>query len=656
MKKIKQLNKIVLSLIVTTTSAISCGLVLSSCSSNSKDNSQTNSDVVINDESPAENELTAGEGVTLYVNVASSKTLKYQWYVDKGDNNWSKIEGATSSSYGITSSTTEGITQSTIWKYKAEIYPEGEEENKITSKIYVVNIQPENNSNPSPDEPITPPTNPDNPSEPSTPSTSITSSSLHLKNVGQLLPSQYLTSISSATLNTELLTQNFDTTKITNVSYEVSEFDDQKGTLSILMKYTSDGNSSSYTFNFTNLLSLGTSGYNIEFENNSNVINVSAQEIASKTINNNSSFQSFVKELKDSNINFKLKLKGNELPLDYLEVSNLAISNFSTAWFTSNNKLTLSFTLQNAKINYYSKSNSSSAIIKSSFDYPSNLNKNMNIQFYSAADYLLNKITSNTSYSDTKYLDYYYYDITENNSLKAQLKITNGQWLSNVTTELTYNSKKYTYQPLLDTNITPSFYDNGILTIYLKMKYQGDSSSDISSQLSKDINVSGFKEYDENDLFANDSNTSGKFSLSCDSKNYDTNISRLKSRKNQIISEIDRLNTEEIILFDDSTIVQQAIVKTLIQSLTCNFSSSELVKSSNGEYYSNDFTAIQSYHIDDLETYLQYDRSKDVFQLVVGDFSIFAKGINGDGYATYEDSLTINITSPGNSLNKLKAA
>lgn len=644
-KHFKALAKIFLPVVVASTTMVSCGLILSSCVKTSDGTISTS--IKIEDQSPDTNEVTSGDALMLYVNVVSSKPIKYQWYVDKNDNNgWTSIQGATESSYNIASSLTQDITTATTWKYKAEIYDPDNSNVKVTSNTYSVNIKPQSTT-PDPSPEPTPPSNPDSSS------TAITSSSIKLNNVGQLLPSQYLKSLSDSAINTTLITQGFDTTKITNVSYTASEFNDQAGTLSILMSYTENSSTKSYTFTFTDLLKLENSGYHFEFEKANGILNLSAQEISEKVINSNASFQSFVTELGNSDINFKFRYKGIELPLDYLSLNSVSISGFNTSWFTNNKKVILTFTLQSPKINYYTKT-ANGSIVSNTFDYPSNLSKQTTMEFYSASDYLLNKITNNSSYTSTKYSGYYFYDITKNNAEESQLLISDTGWLGNVTTELTYDGTKYVYQPLLNTSGITSA-GNGSLSINLTMEYQTGTSTNINSQTTKDVTVTGFKSYDQDSLFSNTNDVDGKFSLGCDASSYDNNISRLKVRKDAIIAKIDAMEASATSVSFTTTEVPAAIMNGLISNVMCKFSGEQLIGSTNKNYWSNDVTAIGGYYINPENTTLRYNKTDDVFQLVVSNFSISGVGINSENYATNTDDMIINITSPGASLEKLRA-
>lgn len=220
-KHFRFLSKSVLASVAISSAAVSCGLILSSCTNtNSDDNNNDNTgsnEIKIEDQSPDTHEVDSENGLTLYVVVQSNKPIKYQWFVDKNNNDgWTSIKDATDSSYSIPNDLIQNITTNTTWKYKVEIYDADDANIKITSNIYNVNIKPQSSTpnpspkpdpdptpptpNPNPSPSPTPPTNPDN-----NPSTSINQSSIELKNIRQLLPSQYLSDLTSATLNRDLI-------------------------------------------------------------------------------------------------------------------------------------------------------------------------------------------------------------------------------------------------------------------------------------------------------------------------------------------------------------------------------------------------------------------------------------------------------------------
>lgn len=307
--------------------------------------------------------------------------------------------------------------------------------------------------------------------------------------------------------------------------------------------------------------------------------------------------------------------------------------------------MNLNFALKNPKINYYVKEPNGN-LQKNSFDYPSNLNKQTTIQFFSACDYLLNKITNNPSYKTDKYADYYYYDIKLNNSLQAQTEIANGKWLSNVINELIYEDKKYVYKPELESEV--SAY-TGSLDVSLRMTLVSDNNSLVTrSQRTKDVQISGFSQYDVNDLFSNDQNNKGKFSISCKTDRYDNNISILRRESSKILSEISK-NTSNVVVID--SVLKERINKPIVDNLTCYFSGEELVKEKG--FYKNEYTAINMFDVDYLDTTLQYDRVNDVFQLVINEFSVYSEELE---YETTDlsEAIIVNITHPGTSLSKLK--
>lgn len=673
-KHSNHLIKALLSSLAIGSMMVSCGLTLTNCTNSDNDNNSTgNKDIKIEGQSSENNEVTSGNGLTLYINISSSKPVEYKWFVNKNNSNWDLIKDADESSYSITSDLTQNINVETTWKYRVDICDADNSNNILVSRTYNVNIKPnqttpnpepspkpEPSPNPSPPNPspIPPSPNPNlPPSKPNNPTTSITSSSITLKNIGQLLPSQYLSDINSLNLKLDLIIESFDKNIITETTYKVDKLDDLNGTLSVLMNYKENGNTKLYTFNFNNLLNLETNGgnYNLEFDGGTNILNLSAQEIYENKINSKNDFKKFVNDLEKSNIKFKFKNKGNELSITYLSFDSVQITGFDTTWFTTNKKLTLSFTFKNLKINYYVK-DSNTNINSKSFNYPTNLKKIANMSFYSAVDYLLNKITNNPKYSSNKYSDWYYYDIKFNNSLKSQIEIADNKWLSNVLNKLTYNNKNYVYRPVISKNDIIDC-SNGSLTIGIKMLEESNVKSTNYSQETKIITISGFSTYDINNLFSNSNSVDGKFSLSCQVTKYDDNIKKLKTNsvKNKIINKIDNMNNLENLTFTNDDI-PITIIKNLINSLTCNFSGIELEKEicENETYYLNNLTAIENFYINPNSTLLKYDKKNDVFQLKISDFSINIGSTSND-YTTNNNDMIINITSPGNSLSKLRS-
>lgn len=73
----------------------------------------------------------------------SSKSLKYDWYLQKPDSNYVKVQTSNSSTYNINSSLLTNIKETTTWKLYVEVYPEGEESIKQTSNVCLVKITPQ---------------------------------------------------------------------------------------------------------------------------------------------------------------------------------------------------------------------------------------------------------------------------------------------------------------------------------------------------------------------------------------------------------------------------------------------------------------------------------------------------------------------------------
>lgn len=88
--------------------------------------------------------LTSDEDISFSISATSDsyKNLWYDWYLQKADGGFTKVQHSTSSTYSINSSEYSGITSTTTWKVYAEVYPEGEVSSKRTSVTCSVEISP----------------------------------------------------------------------------------------------------------------------------------------------------------------------------------------------------------------------------------------------------------------------------------------------------------------------------------------------------------------------------------------------------------------------------------------------------------------------------------------------------------------------------------
>lgn len=88
--------------------------------------------------------LTSDEDLSLSVGAISKsdKPLWYQWYLQKEDGIYYKVQNSTSSSYKISSAQYQNIKHLETWKAYVDVYVEGEENTKLTSNICSIEITP----------------------------------------------------------------------------------------------------------------------------------------------------------------------------------------------------------------------------------------------------------------------------------------------------------------------------------------------------------------------------------------------------------------------------------------------------------------------------------------------------------------------------------
>ena len=505
---------------------------------------------------------------------------------------------------------------------------------------------------PDPEKPL-PPTSP-NPKPPVTPTPPpatdpITNYSLSITNKSSLLPSQ-LINVSNNVINSSMLTKNFDNTKITNVSYKLVSLSDKNGTISIEMSYTFNNTIKKRIFSFDNLLKINANSISLFFkkntENNGKIWN--AYELSQQQLNTNEKVSQFLTKLKTDKLGeVQLLSNGIQIPISYLNTNSITIKNFNSSnFFTSNKKQNIDFELNNPSIKYYEVNNKAKAT-SNNINFPSNKNKNFNIQFYSASDYLLSKITSNTTYEDDKSADYYWGDQKYNNSSEIQTKLSNNFWLQNYKNELDGNTFNTQYQVSLinNNNSLTNFDKSGNFDVSLRMKINNNTTESYSETI-KSIKVTNCINY-PNDLFSYSSeNNLNKFSFKQDETKLEFNLNLLKKHKNSILNDINVHDTKQNIQI---TSLRSEIIGTLMQSFKNNtkisFNNHELVKNNNNNYQ-NDYIYINSFYMDNFE--LWYNKTQDVFQIKFD----AAVSMSND----YESSqkITMNITTIGQSLNNLK--
>lgn len=522
----KSLKFLIPSFLILGSSAILSSAILSSCVDNKK------TDITINNQTSDNQELNTNDenGLTLSVEAVSTQggSLSYQWFVNKNATNWELIEGATYPTYNVSMEDIKDVSTVTTWKYKAEIYKDDDKTIKTESKVINVNIKPTENSpseeETTPDEPeetppttpdedtnkpgtdSNPPTNPEAPEKPVEPSPVppapeeppitenpetppnteapekpnsdvIDNNSIQLKNSAITLPSQYLTNLTDTKINESLLTTNFDTDKITGVSYTMDSFNDKDGTLSLTMNYISNSKPSTHKFEFKNLMKLDENiNYQLNFVGIKDNKLISALDLVEKS-KSVDEFKNLLSEWEQLGVKSRIKANNTYIPINYLDFgSEPSITGFNNNWFIKNKLVTLGLTLKNAKIKYYYKENANSSISTNTFN-SSRLNEKINIQLSSAVDYLQYKVTSNESYKEDKTAEEYYNEINKKGTSVIETKLVNGQWLSNVINQLTYNGMTYNYKVVVGHKTGIFLNKDKKLCVPIAVKYENTSST-----------------------------------------------------------------------------------------------------------------------------------------------------------------------------------
>lgn len=516
---------------------------------------------------------------------------------------------------------------------------------------------PDPNPTPNPEQPvppINPPTSP-SPKPPVTPTPPtatdpITNYSLSITNKSSLLPSQ-LINVNNNVINSSMLTKNFDTKKITNVSYKLISLSDKNGTISIEMSYTFNNNVKKRIFNFDNLLKINANSISLFFkknpENNEKIWN--AYKLSQQQINDNEKVSQFFEQVKTDKLGeVQLLSSGIPIPISYLNVSSITIKNFnSSTFFTSNKKQNITFELNKPTIKYYEVNNQRRAT-SNNINFPTNKSKNFIVQFYSASDFLLNQITSNNTYRDDKFADYYWGDQKYNNSSEIQTKLSDNFWLQNYKNNLDGNTFNTQYQvSLLNNNNSLTNFDHfGNFDISLRMKINNNTNESYSETI-KTIRVTNCINY-PNDLFSYSSNNnSHRFSFKQDETKLDSNLNSLKRHKQSILNEINNHSNDSNIQI---TNLRSEVIGSLSQSWKNNtkisFNNEELIQNNTSNYYQNDYIYISSFYMDDFE--LWYNRTQDVFQIK------FNATISMSNDYESNQKITINITKSNQSLENLK--
>lgn len=88
--------------------------------------------------------LTSDEDLSLSVGAMSKsdKPLWYQWYLQKEDGSYYKVQNSTNSSYKVSSAQYQNIKNLESWKAYVEVYVEGEENTRLTSNVCTIEITP----------------------------------------------------------------------------------------------------------------------------------------------------------------------------------------------------------------------------------------------------------------------------------------------------------------------------------------------------------------------------------------------------------------------------------------------------------------------------------------------------------------------------------
>lgn len=88
--------------------------------------------------------LTSDEDLSLSIAAMSksNKPLWYQWYLQKDDGVYYKVQNSTSSSYKINNVQYKNIKNLKTWKTYVEVYVEGEENTRLTSNVCSIQITP----------------------------------------------------------------------------------------------------------------------------------------------------------------------------------------------------------------------------------------------------------------------------------------------------------------------------------------------------------------------------------------------------------------------------------------------------------------------------------------------------------------------------------
>lgn len=307
----------------------------------------------------------------------------------------------------------------------------------------------------------------------------------------------------------------------------------------------------------------------------------------------------------------------------------------------------ITFEFNNPKIKYY-ETNNNLKLNHSYINFPTNKAKSFNLQFYSAADFLLNKITNNPTYVDDKYSDYYWGDQKFNNSANIDHKLSDQAWLSNYSTNINGNTQNTRYQVVLnDNNSLTDFDSNGNFNISLKMKINNNENYNYSRRI-KIIKITNCIKY-PNDLFSyNGENNQNKFSFKQNVEKLDNNLNSLKKHKTQILNDINTNNQNKVKITSLRLEIIGYLSRSWKSNMIISFNNNELTNNtSNGNnYYSNEYIYIDLFSIDDCE--LWYDKDIDIFQIK------FNASIKMSNIYDSTQKITVNITKKGQSLENLK--
>lgn len=493
----------------------------------------------------------------------------------------------------------------------------------------------------------------------------------------RLLPSMMLLN-EKQEIDIKKISKNYDNTVIVNETFELISLDDSTGEIAIKMNYQDSQTKQwkNFEFNFNGLMKIdSSSSFNIELKQDSNnYSNLNAYEYSNQKKFKNSegnqkiltNFYELISNLSKENINLSLLNDYHDIPISYLSLFSVKSEGWNNNWYTSPSGLYQKYTLLEPKIKFYKKIKGQSGLILFNKEYPSNANKTISVRFGSAADYILNKVTVNNNYKETKTADFYWGDVQHNKGVDTEINLSSNLWLNNYDTSIEGDTSTK-YKVVLSNNSFErvSVNDNKELLVKIKVQILTNDSSKTYSLKSKEITISNINKLDDDPFAYTKDDNVNKFYFEQDVSKLEENLKKLEDSKDKILSYVAG-KSGLIDITDQLTEKTKWMLKNALpKNMKMYFNNKELMKSeinnasSAGWYYKNDDIYIQTvdykfgvsedYELEYVPKYF-YDKTNDVFLV-----KIHPNIETWDSsFYTSKKPVTIHFTKKNLSLSELK--